>query len=462
MTPKWIGFPLMAGYVSLFAGWNVLAEWATGGIALPAVLVLCGGRALIASALMFASYLARTRCGRGSTRALCPPRAHLKRIATAGVLRSFTSAFFGVGLSMAGSVNASVLHSTVPGITALVAIVKGYEKLSWRRLGGIFLAMVGALIVLGAEELASWHKGTDATRHLGTGTTDDALAYLPKNDPSRSVPQDRAITVSGVSTHDLHFSRAHVGLLMLAGYCTTYVGYYMLMHALTRLKSGGSGRERSAADSVRVDGSPAAHDVDDDDDDAAAATAERAEVVASAAARSLEDAEPTPPSSAVSAEQPYAPDHMMALLQLASGSSTVVLLALYALVGAVAPEDLAHCWTWTFGVAMLYGSVGLSVFAYLAEMITIRLLGAAMTSLGIALDPPMTLIFGAIFLRHKLNPYIIPGVVLIAIGVVTSAMAKAAAEQKSVVAPPPEVELRGRGLGATTHHRVATSEEHAA
>tara|TARA_B110000208_G_scaffold169381_1_gene210225 strand:+ start:23 stop:307 length:285 start_codon:yes stop_codon:yes gene_type:complete len=66
---------------------------------------------------------------------------------------------------------------------------------------------------------------------------------------------------------------------------------------------------------------------------------------------------------------------MMALLQLVAGLSTLALLALYALVGAVAVEDLAQCWSWTFGVALIYGSIAVSVFAYLAEMVTIRLLG---------------------------------------------------------------------------------------
>jgi hypothetical protein len=65
----------------------------------------------------------------------------------------------------------------------------------------------------------------------------------------------------------------------------------------------------------------------------------------------------------------------MALLQLVAGLSTLALLALYALVGAVAVEDLAQCWSWTFGVALIYGSIAVSVFAYLAEMVTIRLLG---------------------------------------------------------------------------------------
>ena len=81
-----------------------------------------------------------------------------------------------------------------------------------------------------------------------------------------------------------------------------------------------------------------------------------------------------------------------------------------------------------------------------------------MTSLSIALDPPMTLMFGAIFLRHALNPYIIPGVVLIAVGIVVSALSKATVEQKVVAAPPVVVELETRGA----HRRVSTADEHEA
>jgi len=98
----------------------------------------------------------------------------------------------------------------------------------------------------------------------------------------------------------------------------------------------------------------------------------------------------------------------------------------------------------------VYGSIGLSVFAYLAEMVAIRLVGAAMTSLSIALDPPMTLIFGAIFLKKGLNPYILPGIILIAIGIVVSALSK---DSKKAIAPTPGVavvELSTRGV-----HRAA-------
>ena len=319
--PEWVGYPLMAIYISLFAGWNVVAEWATSGIALPAVLILSGVRALTAAALMFIFYLLRTNCSRGTP--LCPPLPHLKRIAITGVLRSFTSVFFGIGLSMAGSVNASVFHSIVPGITALVAVMMGYEQLRWRRIGGVATAMVGALIVLGAEELFQGAKRT-----LGPGVDNDALAYAPKDDLSRSSPQSHAITLTGVSSHDLHFSRAHVGLLMLFGYCTTYTAYYILMHALTRLKPAGS--TASATPTARTD----------EEDNYNASTDDHASDDEEAAGVVAAD-EVTPPSNAVSAEQHYAADHMMALLQLASGTATMLVLALFAVAGAVSTNVFA-------------------------------------------------------------------------------------------------------------------------
>jgi drug/metabolite transporter (DMT)-like permease len=526
--PEWVGFPLMLLYISLFAGWNVVAEWATSGIAPPAVLVLSGVRALNASAIMWVFYLLRSRCGRDTP--VCPPRAHLKRIAYTGVLRSFTSVFFGIGLSMAGSVNASVFHSIVPGITALVAVMMGYEQLRWRRIAGISLAMVGAIIVLGADELLAWHNGTGAKRRYGTGVGNDDFAYAPKDDPTRSSPQSRAITLSGVSAHDLHFSRAHVGLLMLVGYCTTYTAYYVLMHALTRLKA----TPTAVSSAQDGDESDAGSGESDDAEGRAAALDAAADAAAAASAsgtvvNDIDDPDATPPTHAVSAERQYSADHMMALLQFASGTATMLCLALYALIGAVrfvraplslplvlctrssfaaraprprpvrallprlvrralrparsvgrathappfsaptpappvamrhqvAMEDLAQCWTWSFAVAVIYGSIGLSVFAYLAEMMAIRLVGAAMTSLSIALDPPMTLFFGAIFLRHALNPYIIPGVILIAVGIVISALSKGTVEQIVVAVPPAVVELETRGA----HRRVATADGHEA
>lgn len=325
--PEWVGFPLMFFYISLFAGWNVVAEWATSGIAPPAVLVLSAVRALNASAIMWVFYLVRSRCSRDTP--VCPPRAHLKRIAYTGVLRSFTSVFFGIGLSMAGSVNASVFHSIVPGITALVAVLMGYERLNWRRIAGISVAMIGAIIVLGADELMAWHNGTGAKRRFGSGVGNDDFAYAPKDDPSRSSPQSRAITVSGVSAHDLHFSRAHVGLLMLVGYCTTYTAYYVLMHALTRMNATSSAVPSAQdGDDLHADGGESA---DGDDDAARTAVLDAAADTAAAASASgtvvegLSDPDAAPPTHAVSAERQYAPDHMMALLQFASGTGAFII-----------------------------------------------------------------------------------------------------------------------------------------
>ena len=106
---------------------------------------------------------------------------------------------------------------------------------------------------------------------------------------------------------------------------------------------------------------------------------------------------------------------------------------------------------------------------YFASISNIFVL-AAMTSLSIALDPPMTLGFGAIFLRHSLNPYILPGVFLIAIGIIVSSFAKqAAAVPGGGAAIAPAIArfaaadaVSRQTSGSAHHHRVATSEEHEA
>ena len=316
MESSRLGLVLLLTQVSIYSLWNVVSEWSTGGIALPAVLLMCGVRALIASALMFACYVLRTRTcvaanSRGAKpRSLCPQRAHLKRIVRAGVVRALSSGFFSVGLSMAGAVNASVLHSTIPGITAFVAIATGIEALNWRRLIGIVTGMVGALVVICAEEITAWHNGGVAGRHIGVGTTDDAMSYQNKDDGTkvkRIRPQDHMITVSGLSTHDLHFSRAHVGLILLGGYCASYTGYFILMHALTRLKSGGGGDGDE-----EEEGAPLYEEASEGGS-APAVPGDVGEAAAAAAASALEDAEPEPPSDAVSVEEHYAPVSAVAL-----------------------------------------------------------------------------------------------------------------------------------------------------
>lgn len=62
------------------------------------------------------------------------------------------------GLSRTTAVNASVLSTTIPPLTAAFALLMGMERLNALRFGGIGLALVGALVLLGVERVS----GSDA------------------------------------------------------------------------------------------------------------------------------------------------------------------------------------------------------------------------------------------------------------------------------------------------------------
>jgi len=58
------------------------------------------------------------------------------------------------GLARTTATNASVLGSTIPVFTALVAILLGREPARQRRLGGIAIAFAGAAVLVGADQLS--------------------------------------------------------------------------------------------------------------------------------------------------------------------------------------------------------------------------------------------------------------------------------------------------------------------
>ena len=91
-----------------------------------------------------------------------PPlaREDVRRVSGWAILGVVVNApLFLIGLSMTSVQVAAILITTIPVFTAAGAIVAGREAASVRRIGGIALAALGALLVVGGESLAgTWRS----------------------------------------------------------------------------------------------------------------------------------------------------------------------------------------------------------------------------------------------------------------------------------------------------------------
>lgn len=70
---------------------------------------------------------------------------------------SFNQVLFILGLSMTTAINTTILTSTIPVFTLLVAVVLGREAMTARAVAGVALSGAGALVLLNIESF-DWHS----------------------------------------------------------------------------------------------------------------------------------------------------------------------------------------------------------------------------------------------------------------------------------------------------------------
>lgn len=92
-----------------------------------------------------------------------PTRSDLPMLALLGLLGVFLNQLlFIVGLQFTTATNAAILMPSIPVFAVALGALLGIERIGWRRLLGIALAVLGALVVLGPGRLA-----TSSTLFLG-------------------------------------------------------------------------------------------------------------------------------------------------------------------------------------------------------------------------------------------------------------------------------------------------------
>lgn len=118
-----------------FAGWHVLGKWALDAGAHPLVFALVREGFASVSMLVLAALMERRTKLR---------KEDVPTFVLLGLLIFLNVALFVVGLSKISAVNASVLQPSIPVFAMAVALVMRWERPSWSKIGGIFLASAGA------------------------------------------------------------------------------------------------------------------------------------------------------------------------------------------------------------------------------------------------------------------------------------------------------------------------------
>lgn len=121
-----------------FSGFHVLGKIVLRSID-PLAVACC--RVLVATPVLF---LLAARHG-----PIRVPRSELKYLALLGLLGVFTNqVLFILGLRLTTATNAAILMPAIPVFAAAIAVAAGIERVGWRRILGVALAVSGALVLL--------------------------------------------------------------------------------------------------------------------------------------------------------------------------------------------------------------------------------------------------------------------------------------------------------------------------
>jgi drug/metabolite transporter (DMT)-like permease len=144
-----------------FGGFHVIGKLVLEEIG---ALPLAGLRVGLATPILLLLAWHRDRC--------LPRPRDLAILAGLGMLGVFLNQFlFIVGLQYTTATNASILMASIPVFAVAAAAALGIERIGRRRLAGIALAVVGALVVLGPGQLA---MGQGPAAQLGAGPLEAA------------------------------------------------------------------------------------------------------------------------------------------------------------------------------------------------------------------------------------------------------------------------------------------------
>ena len=135
--PAGVHWALIAVQLS-FSGFHVFGKVVLQSVEPLAVACL---RVLVATPILF---LLAARHG-----PLRVPRRELSYLALLGLLGVFANqVLFITGLRLTTATNAAILMPAIPVFAAGIAVAAGIERLGWRRLTGVALAVAGALVLL--------------------------------------------------------------------------------------------------------------------------------------------------------------------------------------------------------------------------------------------------------------------------------------------------------------------------
>jgi len=291
----------------------------------------------------------------------------------------------------------------MPAVTNIASTLIGFQPFRWERILGIVVAVMGALIVVFADETGK----AAHTQHRSEVVVDGGPG--------------------------LRITRDSIGIFTLAVFLFTYSGQMLLVQTVvsppnvdTRSMEEEEEEEEEAEEEeeeeVARDG---AEEVAATEEEAGAAGGkeeeeeeEEEEWNAAAAVEPADDGTPV-------AYQEYDPDHFIAMSQgFASGTTLLSMLLLYICglwtVDEVAQAAMQPKWLLT----LLYGAVVVNTVGFVLETTAIKMLGSATTTLGISFDPAMTMFLSTLFLRHRPPLLALPGVVAIVGGVALATLVK--------------------------------------
>ena len=377
-------------YISIYSSFNVIAHWSLGQASVGVVVLIVACRQGGASLLALLGYLARSRC---RPRRLFPRCGDVARIAGTGIMSSLVSVTFALGLSMTSSINASVAHSMMPAVTNIASTLIGFQPFRWERILGIVVAVMGALIVVFADETGK----AAHTQHRSEVVVDGGPG--------------------------LRITRDSIGIFTLAVFLFTYSGQMLLVQTVVSPPNVDtrSMEEEEEEEGVARDGAEEGAATEEEAGAAGGKEEEEEEEEEEwNAAAAVEPADGTPV-----AYQEYAPDHFVAMSQgFASGTTLLSMLLLYICglwtVDEVAQAAMQPKWLLT----LLYGAVVVNTVGFVLETTAIKMLGSATTTLGISFDPAMTMFLSTLFLRHRPPLLALPGVVAIVGGVALATLVK--------------------------------------
>lgn len=122
-----------------FGGFHVVAKTLIADLP---PLAFAGLRVAIATPVLLALAWRKDRC--------VPSRGDMPTLALLGLLGvCLNQILFILGLQYTSATNAAILMPSIPVFAVAAAAVLGIERVGWRRISGIALAILGALVLLG-------------------------------------------------------------------------------------------------------------------------------------------------------------------------------------------------------------------------------------------------------------------------------------------------------------------------